>query len=127
MKKTESSAKGIVIPVLIAMPVLTLLLSFACGKLILSNLLPETAVQWIPIVIAGIVTLILSLFTAIKMKQKKFMWGIGTAGTYLIMLLLSNLLFFGEGYQGILPIAGAILCCGVLGSFLGAGKRRKYA
>lgn len=127
MKKTESSTKGIVIPVLIAMPVLTLLLSIACGKLVLSNLLPETAVQWIPIVIAGIVTLILSLFTAIKMKQKKFMWGIGTAGTYLIMLLLSNLLFFGEGYQGILPIAGAILCCGVLGSFLGAGKRRKYA
>ena len=127
MKKTESSAKGIVIPVLIAMPVLTLLLSFACGKLVLSNLLLETAVQWIPIVIAGIVTLILSLFTAIKMKQKKFMWGIGTAGTYLIMLLLSNLLFFGEGYQGILPIAGAILGCGVLGSFLGAGKRRKYA
>lgn len=127
MKKTENATKGIVIPVLIAMPVLTLLFSFACGKLILSNLLPETAVEWIPIVIAGIVTLILSIFTAIKMKQKKFIWGIGTAGTYLIMLLLSNLLFFGEGYQGILPIAGAILGCGVLGSFLGAGKRRKYA
>lgn len=127
MKKTESSTKGIVVPVIIAMPILTLLLSFACGELILTELLPESAIQWISIVIVGIVALILSLFVAIKMKQKKFMWGIGTAGTYLLMLLLSNLLFFGEGYQGILPIAGAILGCGILGSFLGAGKRRKYA
>ena len=127
MKKTESSTKGIVVPVIIAMPILTLLLSFACGELILTELLPESAIQWISIVIVGIVALILSLFVAIKMKQKKFMWGIGTTGTYLLMLLLSNLLFFGEGYQGILPIAGAILGCGILGSFLGAGKRRKYA
>lgn len=127
MKKTESSTKGIVVPVIIAMPILTLLLSFACGELILTELLPESAIQWISIVIVGIVALILSLFAAIKMKQKKFMWGIGTTGTYLLMLLLSNLLFFGEGYQGILSIAGAILGCGILGSFLGAGKRRKYA
>lgn len=127
VKKTESSTKGKIIPVLIAMPILTLLLSLAVGKLILSEILPEAAIQWSPIVITGIVSIILSLFAAIKTKQKKLMWGIGTAFAYLVILLLSNLLFFGEGFRGFLPIAGAVIGCGVLGSLLAAGKRRKYA
>lgn len=127
MKKKETSAKGIIIPIIIAMPILTLLLSLAGSKLILSETLPEGATKWMPLVITGIVSVILSLFAAIKMKQKKLMWGIGTSCAYLVILLISNLLFFGEEYQGILPIAGVILGCGFLGSLIGAGKRRKFA
>lgn len=125
--KKETSAKGILIAILIAMPVLTLLLSLACSKMILSEILPENAANWIPWIITGIVSAILSLFAAIKMKQKKLLWGIGTACAYFLLLLISNLLFFGEAFQGIFPIAGTVIGCGILGSLIGAGKRRKYA
>lgn len=127
MKKTETSTKGIVLPILVTMPILTILFSLAGSKLILSEILPENAMKWMPWVITGVVSVVLSLFAALKMKQKKFLWGFGTACVYLSMLLISNLLFFGEEYQGILPIASVVLGCGILGSLIGAGKRRKFA
>lgn len=127
MKRKSASSKSVIVPICIAIPILTFLLALAAGKLVLSELLPEAATKYLPAIITGIVSLLLSMFAAIKMKQKKFLWGIGTAVIYLLMLLISNLLFFGEGYDGILPVAGAVLGCGLIGSLLGAGKRRKYA
>lgn len=127
MKKNEKSMKGLMVPVLIAMPILTILSALAGAKMIESELMPESVQRWIPMLITGLVAFLLSCFVSVKTKQKKFVWGIGTGAVYLIILLMSNLLFFGEGFYHLLPIIGSVLGCGFLGSLLGAGKRRKYA
>ncbi len=116
-----------VVGLLIAMPMLTLLLSLLGAKLILSEVLPEQGTQWIAALVTGITALLLSFLCAKATTQKKFLWGMGTAGTYCCMLLLGNLLFFGVGYGSILGVAAFVFGGGVLGSLLGAIKRRKFA
>lgn len=123
----KGKTKGIIIQVLIAMPLLTLLLALGGAKLILDGKIGEEKMEICACVIAGIAAFIISLYAAIRMSQKKMLWGLLTAGCYATMLLLGNLLFFGEGYGNVLPILGVVLATGLLGSFLAALKRRKYA
>ena len=123
--KTKKSTKGFWIFLMIAVPALTILTALGGAKLILSAALPESKLDLIVCIAIGMVALVLSMFGAYRAKQKKFIWGMLFAAGYVAVLMLSNLLFFGEGYGAILPNVISILAGGVLGSLLGAGKRRK--
>ena len=123
----KGKGKGTVLSLLIAMPVLTVLLALLGAKLILSEVIPEGAMQWCVCGITGLVAFILCLYCSLRIPQKKFLWGLVTAGAYCCLLLLSNLLFFGIGYGSIPSVALSIFAGGILGSLLGAGKRRKFA
>ena len=128
MKGKEKGRTGKkLLPVIIAMPILTILLSLGGAKLVLSGAINQERLKVLVYGITGVVAFVLSLYTALRSPQKKLLWGVGTAGVYFLALLLCNLLFFGEGFQGILPILGCTMGAGVFGGFAGAGKRKKYA
>lgn len=125
--KTKKRRKGFWIMIGAAIPALTVLTALGGAKLILSGALPESRMNLIVCIAIGLVTLVLSMFGAYRAKQKKFLWGLLFAAGYFAVLLLSNLLFYGEGYGPILPNAIAVLTGGIAGSLIGGGKRRKNA
>lgn len=125
--RKKSKTRAVVIQLAIAMPALTLLLALLCAKLILGESLPEKQLPLMGCVIGGVVAFLLCLYSALRMPQKKILWGIVTAAGYACLLMLGNLLFFGVGYSGVLQMLAAVFGAGLLGSVLGAAKRRKYA
>lgn len=126
-KKGKRKSVGIFIQLLIAMLLLTLLLSLGTAKLILSESVPQEKIGLCVCIYTALISFAVSLYSALRMPQKKFLWGLLTAVAYLCLLLLGNLLFFGIGYGNVLPGTLCVLCGGLLGSLLGAGKRKKYA
>lgn len=118
--------RGVMVQAIIAMPMLTLLLALAAAAMIQGQLLPEDKMQIYSCTIAAIVSFLLCLYCALRMPQKKFLWGMLIAGIYCCLLLLSNLLFFGVGYGNILSVILSVIIAGMVGSFLGASKVRKY-
>lgn len=127
-RKGKGSTRGLLIQTGIAMPLLTLLLALAVAKLMLSEIIPQEKASLCVCVFTGLIAFIASLYCAVRVPQKKILWGLLTAVFYLCLLLLCNLLFFGVGYGHILPVACSVMGGGLLGSFLGAvKKRRKYA
>lgn len=125
--KTKKQTKGFRIFLMIAIPALTVLTALGGAKLILSGAIPESALSLTVCVAIGMVALVASMFGAYRAGKRKFLWGILYACGYLGALLLSNLLFFGEGYGEILSNAIAVLIGGFAGSLLGGAKRRKIA
>lgn len=126
-KKGKHRTGRIITQILIAMPVLTILFSLAAAKMIMSGTIGESEITHCAYVIAGLVAFLLSLYCAIRMPQKKALWGIATSTAYAIALLLGNLLFFGVGYGEILPTFATVIIAGSVGSVLGGLKRRHYA
>lgn len=126
-KKGKSKTRSIIIQLLISMPVLTVLFALGAAKLILSELLPQEKMQLYACIYAAIIAFAISIYASLRMPQKKVVWGIITTVTYLCMLLLGNLLFFGIGYGHILPVAASVMIAGLIGSLFGAGKRKRYA
>lgn len=126
-RKGKKSARGIVLQLAIAMPLLTILFALLSAKLILEEMIGEEYAGMCVCIYTALVAFLLCLYCAIRMPQKKILWGMLTAIGYLCLLLLSNLLFFGIGYGHILPVSACILGAGLIGSVLGAAKRRKYA
>ena len=122
-RKGKRGTRGVALQLLIALPLLTFLAALGTAKLMLSEAVGQER--------AGLYTAVIAfaacLYCALRLPQKKILWGLLTAVSYLCLLLLSNLLFFGVGYGDILPVAGSVLGAGLVGSVLGAGKRRKYA
>lgn len=125
--KTKKSTKGFWIIIIIAAPLLTLLTALGGAKLILSGVMQENNLDLIVCIAIGLVALVLSMFGAFRANQKKFLWGMLFALAYCIVLMLSNLLFFGEGYGDILMNVLSVFAGGIIGSMLGGGKRRKIA
>lgn len=126
-RKGKKSTRGIVVQLVIAMPLLTILFALLSAKLILEQLVGEEYTGTCVCIYTALIAFVLCFYCAIRMPQKKILWGMLTAIGYLCLLLLSNLLFFGIGYGHILPVSACILGAGLIGSFLGAAKRRKYA
>jgi len=123
--KTKKSKKGFWLFLMVAIPALTILSAIGGAKLLLSGVLPEKQLSVIACVAIGLVALVLSMFGAFRASQKKLIWGMLFAAGYIAVLMLSNLLFFGEGYGAILPNVLAGMIGGLIGSMIGAGKRRK--
>ncbi|MBE6984027.1 MAG: TIGR04086 family membrane protein [Ruminococcaceae bacterium] len=126
-RRGKRGSRNIITQLLVAMPLLTFLLAFVCAKMIVSEILREESIMPCVYTIVGFTSFLACLYCAIRMPQKKALWGIATAGVYAAMLLLGNLLFFGVGYGQILPIILTVLGAGFVASMLGAMKRRKYA
>ncbi len=125
--KTKKRFKGFWIVPAVAIPALTILTALGGAKLILTGAAPEKMLDLIAAIGIGLVALVVSMFGAYRASRKKFVRGMLFAAGYAGILLLSNLLFFGEGYGGVLPNVIAVLAGGFLGSLLGGGKRRKNA
>ena len=126
-RKGKKSARGIILQLVIAMPLLTILFALLSAKLILKETIREEQAGICVCVLTGTVAFVASLYSAIRMPQKKMLWGGLTAIGYLCLLLLCNLLFFGIGYGHVLQITSSVIGGGLVGSFLGALKHRKYA
>lgn len=109
---------------MIAIPSLTILTALAGAKLLLSETVADTGTDLIACIGIGAVAMLVSMFGAYRASRKKFVWGMLFSGAYLGILMLSNLLFFGEGYGKVLPNLIAVAVGGIIGSMLGAGKRK---
>lgn len=125
--KTKKRTKGFWIFTAVATPLLTILTALGGAKLILSGAVPETKLELIVCIAIGLVATVMAMFGAYRAERRKLFHGMLFAAGYLAILLLSNLLFFGEGYGQILPNAAAVSAGGIVGSLLGGGKRRKIA
>lgn len=125
--KRKQTVVSIITQILIAMPILTIVLSLLAAKIILSGTIREANLMGCVYTIGAIVSFLLSLYCALRMPQKKLIWGSAVVVLYAVMLLLGNLLFFGIGYGRMLPTLSAVLLGGIAGSLLGSVKRSKYA
>ncbi len=126
-RRGKKGYRQVIIQSIIAMPTLTVLLSFVCAKLIIGGTVSEGGVDVCAFVIAGVTSFLVSLYVSVRMPQKKALWGFATACAYATMLLLGNLLFFGVEYGAVVPVILTVLGVGVAGSLIGSVKRRKYA
>ena len=127
MKRKGKGSKPWLLP-FAAMPILTVIFSVVAAKLILSGALDENGLEWCAAGIAGIVSFLICIYSAVIAERKKFLWGMATATAYACLLLLGNLMFFGNGYgQNIFTICAAVILGGFLGTLLGGTKRRKIA
>lgn len=127
MKGKGRRKGGMFLPLLIAMPVLTILAAMGSAKLILSGTIGEEQMQLCVCVYTAIIAFLLCMICALRSPQKKAIWGMGTAAFYFCMLLLGNVLFFGIGFGSVIPGAACVMGGGLLGTLLGAAKRRKIA
>ncbi len=109
------------------MPLLTLLLCLLCAKLILWGKLPESALQLLPRLLGGLVSFLGAFHGTRIATQKRFLWGLVNAGAYGGMLMLGNLLFFGETFSGIGPMFLWVLIGGFLGSMVANMRKSKIA
>lgn len=125
--KREHRTRTIILQVLIAVPCLSIAFALILAKMILGGIITEERMFTGVCVIGGLVAFLLSLSCAIRMPQKKALWGLAATGWYALSLPLGNLLFFGVSFGRSMPILLFVLGGGLLGSLLGAAKRRKIA
>jgi putative membrane protein (TIGR04086 family) len=106
------------------MPLITMILTVILAQLILWNKIPENAQS----VSIKIIILIVALWGANRgvglAPRNSFLWGILNAAAYGILLMLSNLLFFGEPFFAVGETFLWILGGAMLGILLGNIKRR---
>lgn len=127
--KKRSTGKGStsVIWRLLLVIVLTMGLTVLCAKLILSGAIGMELIDLCAGVISATVAMLLSLITTKKSPRKKLLWGLTASAVYYLALLVSNLLFFGIEFVGVLYSAAWVFGGGLLGTLLGQIKVRKYA
>lgn len=124
--KRNRTGKGRWIAMAIAVPVLTIGLAGIAAKLMLSEVITESALEYAAAVIVGVVSFVTALVVAIAMPQKKLMWSMVTTAAYACALLLGNLLLFGVGYAGVGWIIGTVFGAGLLGGVIGSAKRQRH-
>ena len=125
--KKSSKTKTTVLTLAVAAPLLTVTLALLGAKVMLSGMVGQERLTALACAIAAVVALLAGFYAARRAPQKKLLWGMTAAIAYACALLLGNLLFFGEGYHGVLPVVGCCMGGGLLGSLTAAAKRRKYA
>ena len=110
---------------LFAMLAATAALAAAGAALMAGGSIPEEKLGLLAQGITGAVSLACGWITAAKAAEKKLLHGLIGPGLYLLVLLLGNLLFFGVGYENLLPVGLTVLAAGVGGSILGSLRRKK--
>lgn len=126
----KRKGKGSGLPISMAllwMPVLTFVMATIFAKMILQGMIPEERISVCCLGIAATVSAFSCAITKRRAVNRKILWCAGTAVAYGCMLMLGNLLFFGEAYRGI----GGVWISVVLGMFVGilmpSKKMGKYA
>ena len=125
-KQTGKGSAGILICILLIL-ILTMGLALLFAKLILSEVIAQKNLQLCASAIALMVSFVTGMIGAKKTERRKFLWGISSCGILFLVLLISNLLFFGVSFQNVPMIGAGILVGGIPGSLLGKKKVRKYA
>lgn len=125
--KRVHKTRTILLQVVIAVPCLSIAFALILAKMILGGVIGEESVLTGVCGIGGLVAFLLGLYCAIRMPQKKALWGFAATGWYALSLPLGNLLFFGVSFGQSMPILLSVLGGGLLGSLLGGGRRRKIA
>ncbi|MBQ4564813.1 MAG: TIGR04086 family membrane protein [Oscillospiraceae bacterium] len=126
MKKRGKGSMSMLLQLAIA-GLLMVGLTILSAKLILSGMIPIAGIDLCAGVIVCIVSLVFSLLTARRSPQRKFLWGMLSAGVFYLILLICNLLFWGITFSGVLVRFLWVIGGGLLGSMLGHKKVRKYA
>lgn len=123
--KRAHRARTVILQIVFAVPCLSVAFAVILAKMILGGVIGEEHIFAGTCVIGGLVAFLLSLYCAIRMPQKKALWGLAAAGWYALSLPLGNLLLFGVSFGRSMPILLSVLGGGLLGSLLGGGRRRK--
>lgn len=110
---------------LFAMLAATAALAAAGAALMAGGSIPEEKLGLLAQGITGAVSLACGWITSAKAAEKKLLHGLIGPGLYLLVLLLGNLLFYGVGYENLLPVGLTVLAAGVGGSILGSLRRKK--
>lgn len=108
-------------------PVLTIGLCLLVAKSILWGKLSESSVSYAPKVIGAIISLWVSYRGARIASRKNFLWGLVNGVAYGCILMLGNLLFFGETFSGTKEMFSWILIAAAVGSFVANIIRSKNA
>ncbi len=109
------------------MPLLTLTLCLISAQMILWGKISESAVGTIPQILAALISF-LGAFRGTRIAtQQRFLWGMINAGAYGCMLMVGNLLLFGETFSNIGTMFLWILAGGILGSLGANVKKSKIA
>lgn len=128
MKKTKrTKPMRLHLRLLLLMPILTLLAAALGAKLIDAELLEQSQLGVLAPVAAGLCAFALGLYAALRSPQKKFLWALAGAAGYASMLLIGNLLFFGDGFKSVLPVTLSVLAGGLAAGLLGTRKRGRRA
>ena len=109
------------------MPLLTLILCLLSAQMILWGKLPESAIESIPRILGALVGF-LGAFRGTRIAPRQgFLWGMLNAAAYGCILMIGNLLFFGEPFSSIGAMFLWILAGGLLGSLSANVKKSKIA
>ena len=109
------------------MPILTVMLCLISAQLILWGKLPYSAHLYIPRILGAVISFLGGFRGTRIATQKRFLWGMVNTGAYLCMLMVGNLLFFGETFGGIRAMILWVSAGGVLGSMVANMKQSKIA
>ena len=109
------------------MPLLTAVLCVISAQLILWGKLSESAIKLLPRIMGGVVSFLGAFRSTGIASQQRFLWGMISTVSYGCILMLANLLFFGETFTNIGSMFLWILTGGFLGSLLSNMKKGKIA
>ena len=128
-RASKTKSTGMIWKIGMIMVLLTFLLIAGAAQLMLMGILPEKGTTAIAATTVGIVSFVSAMYSAIKMKERRMLFGLVSTLAYCLCLLMGNLLFFGVGYGNVIPVLLTAIIAGIVGSFLGAAKKpkKKYA
>lgn len=109
------------------MPILTIGLCLIAAKFLLWDKIPESAVDYLPYIIATVVAVYGGYRGARLAPRHRFLCGLINVIGFSLMLFMGNLLFFGEPFSQIGNMFLWLLIGGVIGSFIANIKKGKIA
>ena len=112
---------------IICMPILTVVLAFLGGELILRGVISEQQGRGAALIITFTVSCVCSCITGKRCAKMRMVWCLGTAVVYGCMLMIGNLLFFGVSFRHLGMSWLAVICGGIVAVFASVKKNGKYA
>ena len=109
------------------MPILTIGLCLIAAKFLLWEKIPESAVEYLPYIIATVIAVYGAYRGAHLAPRHRFLCGLINVVGFGLMLFVGNLLFFGEPFSQIGSMLLWLLIGGVIGSFVANIKKGKIA
>ena len=109
------------------MPLLMILLCVITAKLILWGKLPEVSLDHIPYIIGSLVAIYGAYKGTRLAPRRRLLWGITNAILFALMLVMGNILFFGEPFSDHGQMFLWIIGGGIIGSFVANIKKGKIA
>lgn len=130
-RKINSTGRAVSIPVGLAYGALWSLIITILGSMIIAKLVSEEIVEEAKIGYCVMVMLVSGAYSGamcakIKIKRRKLMVCILSSITYMLMLLMTTILFFGGQFSSILETSLLVICGAALAALTGTGKKRAY-